>query len=243
MLGETHLLIAGATGSGKSTVLQGIMSTILHCHPTRKRFIMLDRKGTELGKYQRTPHCMRYAMEPDDMIQALREAVQLMNDRYNHMRAHGQTTYEGSDVYIIIDELAELMTTRKKAAIPLLQTLGQVARASRIHMICCTQSPLREIIPTPIKCNFPARIALKTATRQDSRNIIDIGGAELLPDPMTEHTASMYYRHGATTERYDHIPMIPDHEITQLIDHWEAQTEQEAPAPRRSLFQRIFHRH
>jgi len=136
------------------------------------------------------------------------------------MKRQHAKTYQGPDIYVIIDELADLMTTQKKAATPLLQEIGILARFVKIHMIACTQSPLRTIIPTEIKCNFPARVALKTATRQDSRNIIDQSGAELLPDPQTEHKASCIYRRGATTTLYNDLPRIPDEDRDKLIEHW-----------------------
>jgi len=136
------------------------------------------------------------------------------------MKRQHAKTYQGPDIYVIIDELADLMTTQKKAATPLLQEIGILARFVKIHMIACTQSPLRTTIPSEIKCNFPARVALKTATRQDSRNIIDIAGAEALPDPTTDHTASCLYRHGTTTTLYNDLPMIDDADRDRLIEYW-----------------------
>jgi S-DNA-T family DNA segregation ATPase FtsK/SpoIIIE len=220
MLSETHLLLAGATGSGKSTVLNAIICTALHYAPGDKQFIFLDRKGIELDAYRETPHCIQYAETPADMIHTLQNAIAIMNHRLQEMKRQHVKTYPGSHIYIVIDELADLMTTQKKAVTPLLQELGILARATRIHMICCTQSPLRTIIPTEIKCNFPARVALKTATAQDSRNIIDIRGAEALPDPMTDHTASCLYRHGTTTTLYNNLPRIDDAERDRLLEHW-----------------------
>ena len=154
------------------------------------------------------------------MIQALKTAIDIMNRRLHQMEQAHAKTYEGPDIYVIIDELADLMTTQRKAATPLLQELGILARAAKIHLIACTQSPLRTIIPTEIKCNFPARVALKTATAQDSRNIIDQRGAEALPDPQTEHRASCYYRHGAITELCENLPAITKREQMRLIEHW-----------------------
>lgn len=226
MIEQTHLLLAGATGSGKSTILNALICTMLHYSPSRKKYILLDRKGTELKPYRNAPHCLLYAKEPGEMLQALRAAITLMNDRYNYMDRHNLSSYPGSDIFIIIDEMADLMTTRKREAAPLLQTIGQLARAAKIHMIACTQSPLREIIPTPIKCNFPARVALKTATRQDSRNIMDMAGAEALPDPQTEHKASCYYRHGAVTELCEDLPRIDEQERERLLNHWTPPTQQ-----------------
>lgn len=221
MLHQTHLLIAGATGSGKSTLINGIICTALHYSPDSVQFIMLDRKGVELDEYRRTPHCLMYAEEPRDMITALQAALQLMEARKAEAKAQHVKMYQGSDIYVIIDELADLMTTHKKQVTPLLQQLGQLARFTRIHMIACTQCPKSEIIPTPIKCNFPARVALKTSCRQDSRNIIDRGGAELLPDPPTDHIAHCIYMHGAVTELCKDLPSIPDAERDRLIKHWQ----------------------
>ena len=220
MLNQTHLLIAGATGAGKSTLLNGIICTALHYAPTEKQFIFLDRKGVELEAFKAAPHCLLYAETPTDMIQALRIVLNLLEQRKSEIKHQHTKTYNGSDIYICIDELADLMTTQRKTAAPPLQEIGILARFVKIHMIACTQSPLREIIPTPIKCNFPARVALKTATRQDSLNIIDQGGAELLPDPQTEHKANCYYRHGAITELCENLPAIPDEEQQRLIEYW-----------------------
>jgi len=220
MLDQTHLLLAGATGSGKSTVLNALICTALHYAPSEKQFIFLDRKGVELEAFQRAPHCLLYAESAPDMIHALRGAIDIMNQRLQGMKRQHVKTYDGPDIYVIIDELADLMTTQKKTVTPLLQELGILARAAKIHMICCTQSPLRTIIPTEIKCNFPARVALKTATRQDSRNIIDQSGAELLPDPQTEHKASCIYRRGATTTLYNDLPRISDEERDRLVNYW-----------------------
>ena len=218
MLRQTHLLIAGATGSGKSTVLNALLCTMLHRAPTEIKFIILDRKCTTLKPFMAAPHCIRHAREPAEMLLTLRQTIQLMNDRFLYMEEAEHNDF--SDIYLIIDELADLMTTRKRDAAPLLQTLGQLAREAKIHLLCCTQSPLREIIPTPIKCNFPARVALKTATRQDSRNIIDMAGAEALPDPQTEHRADCLYRHGAITEHVINLPQIDDSERAELIQFW-----------------------
>ncbi|MBR7187929.1 MAG: DNA translocase FtsK [Clostridia bacterium] len=220
MLDQTHLMIAGATGSGKSTVLNAIICTALHYPPSEKQFIFLDRKGVELDAFRAAPHCIGYAETSADMIQTLKKCIEIMDQRLQEMKRQGVKVYPGSDIYIVIDELADLMTTQKKTVTPLLQELGILARAAKIHLICCTQSPLRNIIPTEIKCNFPARVALKTATRQDSRNIIDQAGAELLPDPQTEHRASCIYRRGATTTLYNDIPRIDDEERDRLIEHW-----------------------
>ena len=216
MLKQTHLLIAGATGSGKSTLIDGLLQTMLHQPPDQVKYIILDRKFTTLRPYAQAPHSMRHARTLDEMVMTLRDTIDLMQRRFDYLENHPA---DFSHVYLIIDELADLMTTRKRQATPLLQELGQLARESKIHIIAATQCPLREVIPTPIKCNFPARVALKTATRQDSRNIIDQAGAELLPDPQTEHRAQCLYRHGAITETWN-LPQ-PRNETEYLITYWK----------------------
>lgn len=215
MISQTHLLIAGATGSGKTTLLTGLLDTMLHDPPDARQLIILDRKHTTLKAYTHAPHTMRHARTLDEMVMTLRDTIDLMQRRFDYIEHHGDNF---SDVYLVIDELADLMTTRKRQAATLLQELGQLARESKIHIIAATQCPLREVIPTPIKVNFPARVALKCATRQDSRNIIDQAGAELLPDPQTEHRAQCLYRHGAITEKWN-LPK-PTSETEYLIQYW-----------------------
>ena len=120
---------------------------------------------------------------------------------------------------MVVDELQDLMTTHKKEAFPLLQRIAQIGRAARVHLIACTQSPIAAIIPTPLKCNFDARVALRTASRQDSRNIIDQAGCELLPRPATAHKAYGYYRRNGDTDLYP-LPYVTDEQINRMIAYW-----------------------
>ena len=211
MIRQTHLLIAGATGSGKTTLLTGLLDTILHDPPDARQLIILDRKNTTLRPYTNAPHTLLTAHTPADMVKALKAVIVEMDYRYSHPANY-------SDIYVIIDEMAELMTTTPKQATPPLQTLGQLAREARIHLIACAQTPHHKILPTVITCNFPARVALKTATAGQSRIIIDRAGAETLPDPQVEHRAQCLYRHGAITERWN-LPK-PSSETEYLIQYW-----------------------
>ena len=216
MLQQTHLLIAGATGSGKSTLIDGLLQTILHRAPTQAKYIILDRKFTTLRPYAQAPHSMRHARSLDEMITTLRDTIQLMQARFDYLEHHPANF---SEIYLIIDELADLMTTRKRDATPLLQELLQLSREAHIHIIAATQTPHHKILPTVITCNFPARVALKTATAGHSRIIIDQSGAELLPDPQTEHRAQCIYRHGAITQVWN-LPQ-PTNETDYLIQYWK----------------------
>ena len=119
-----HLLIAGATGSGKSVVVNGIITSLLYTSsPFRCQFVLIDPKKVELVKYASLPHVASYASEPADMIKSLRWACDETDRRFSVMQRDAVLEYAGSHLYVIIDELADLMTTQKKAALPLLQRL------------------------------------------------------------------------------------------------------------------------
>ena len=130
------------------------------------------------------------------------------------MQKTGVRKYAGSHVYVIIDELADLMTTNKREVKPLLQRLCQIGRAAAVHVIACTQCPLREVIPTEIKVNFDARFGLRTRSAQDSRNILGCTGCESLP-----RYGKAYYMTPAGLTRYD-ISMTDDADIAQRILYW-----------------------
>lgn len=219
MLHDNHLLIAGATGSGKSTVVNGIITTALYNSPAVARFILIDPKRCELRQYAQLPHTVTYADRPAQFVPALQTALDICEARFADAQRRNLREYDGSHIYIIIDELAYLMTTQKREVLPLLQQIAMIGRAARVHIIACTQSPVAAVIPTPLKCNFDSRLAMRTATAQDSRNIIGVKGCEALPDPKREGKAFGYYRQGANTVLYI-LPMVSESERKRLIDHW-----------------------
>lgn len=227
MLHQTHLLIAGATGAGKSTVVNGMIHAALRNAPCNVGFILIDPKGTELDEYKHLPHTLMYvdaANDPKDRpmaacIKALEYAMQLYRTRTAEMKRRKLRMYDGSDIYVIIDELMQPMTRAKREFMPLLQDLLSLARCTRIHCVCCTQSPVASVIPTPLKCNFSSRLALRTVCAQDSRNIIGIKGCENFPDPPVDHKAFGMYMRGTTMETYK-LPRIEDAERERVIRHW-----------------------
>lgn len=218
-LKQTHLLIAGETGSGKSVFENGLIYTALYKAPCDIEFILIDPKMTELIAYKDLPHTIKYACNGEDMIKALEYAVNLIMARYKDMQRRKIKTFDGGKVYVIIDELQDLMTTHRKQAFPLLQRIAQIGRAANISLICCTQSPIAKIIPTELKCNFSSRIGLRTISRQDSRNILDMPGCESFPDPAIEHKAYCYYRRNGNIDKYI-VPYTQETEINRLINHW-----------------------
>lgn len=217
MLQQPHLLIAGATGSGKSVVINGIMYMALYKSPAQVEFILIDPKRVELIDYKSLPHVIQYASEPGDMVQALENAMEITESRYKAMQAQHIKKYSGGAVYVVIDELADLMTTARRQVQPLLQRLAQIGRAANVHIIAATQCPLSSVIPTPIKVNFDSRVALRTRCAQDSRNILGVKGCELLP-----RYGQGYYMTPAGLTLYN-IPMYSQDETEKMLAYWKAQ--------------------
>lgn len=214
MAEQPHLLIAGATGSGKSVIINGIIYTqLLHC-PSESGFILIDPKRVELVQYKNCPHCLVYASEPANMVRALEKGIAIIDRRYTEMQRRHERKYTGSDVYIVIDELADLMTTNKRQVQPLLQRICQIGRAARVHVIAATQCPLAAVIPTQIKVNFDARVGLRTRSAQDSKNILGVNGLEQLP-----RYGQGVYMTPEGTKLYN-IPMYTDEQINSLVNYW-----------------------
>lgn len=228
ILHQHHTLIAGETGAGKSVLVNGLIATALYNAPSEVEFILIDPKRVVLKKYAALPHVRKYANDTN-MVDALRYAVDVMMKRYEIMEAQGIEDYTGSKVYVIIDELADLMTTNAKAVTPLIQRLCQLGRAAGISVIAATQCPLTSVIPTPVKVNFTAKIGLHVAEAQHSRNIIGKVGCESLP----QHGKCYYVKPGYNGIQT--VPMVEREEITRLINHWTAHK-----ATRKGLFARLF---
>lgn len=230
-LEQPHLLIAGATGSGKSVVINGLIYTMLHRQPggtSGAQMILIDPKRVELVQWRYTPHCVLYASEPDTMLSALFRAMDICEARYQHMQRNGVRKYGGPDLYVIVDEFADLMTTQGKTVKPLVQRLAQIGRAARVHLIIATQTPIAKVIPTEIKCNFDSRFGLRSRSAQDSRNIIGRAGLEDLP-----RYGQAVYMTPAGDELYN-VPMIPDTDVDQMANWWKVQRR------KHSLLRRLF---
>lgn len=172
LLSSNHLLIAGMTGSGKSVLLNQLiprMNGLLY---------LIDLKKVELHRYRRKA-CM-YADTQTAAVRQLEYVLKLIDKRYKRMQRRGQVLSTQEDVWVCIDELADLMVTARKQVEPLLVRIGQIGRAARVHLVMCTQQPAAAIIPTSIKLNCE-RVALRCMTAQQSKQIIEMKGAEELP--------------------------------------------------------------
>lgn len=219
MANKPHLLIAGATGSGKSVVENGIIFNLLHKGPSNVGLILIDPKKVELIQYANVPHTIMYASTDTDIIKALQLAEKISNNRFLEMQRKKIRMYDGSDIYIIIDELAHLMASLKKETLPILKRLAMVSRASKIHIIACTQTVKADILPTTLTCNLDNRVALRTSTAQQSRMIIDMAGCEKFPDPKTAGHGLMYYRNGANVTLYN-VPKYADAALDDIANYW-----------------------
>ena len=214
MLEQPHLLIAGATGSGKSVIINGMIYAAMYDSPAVNRFILIDVKRVELSDYKRLPHTIAYADDVKSAINALNLALMHTEARYKDMQRRKLRMYDGAHIYVIIDELADLMTTAKRQAMPLIQRLCQIGRAARVHVVAATQCPLAAVIPTPIKVNFDARVGLRTRSAQDSRNILGMTGCECLP-----RYGLGYYMRPEGIDKYK-IPMVADADRLRMVDYW-----------------------
>lgn len=213
-----HVLIAGTTGSGKSVLLRGILADILTRSPARAALVLIDPKKVELYDITPAPHVLYYADAPTEYRAALAGACEIMARRFDEMRARGLKSYDGRAVWIVIDEFADMIQDAPDTARQLVK-IAQIGRAARVHLIACTQRPTRDIITGALKVNFDYRVALRVPTAQDSRNIIDTGGAELLPRYGRAILRSPEYLHPVEID----IPYTPPDVIRARVEWWTRQ--------------------
>lgn len=210
---ESHLLIAGKTGSGKSVCLHNLIYHAMFKSPNDFKIALIDPKKVELNRYRNISHCIGYADDIVSIRDLLLECEYIMMSRYESMKKRGLNLWDGPTLYIFIDEYADLVLTDKKRIEPIIQRIGQLGRAAKVFCCIATQY-INGIIDTKIRCNFDRRICLHTATKSDSIKILDRPGCELLPP-----FGQMYYIGKYETVRYN-VPMVPDNDIYRLIDHW-----------------------
>ena len=229
-----HLLIAGATGSGKSVCINAVLGGfLLQATPTELKLILIDPKRVELSNFADLPHLLvPVVVEPEAAVASLRWAVKEMEERYKLFASHGARNIAAFNerapglglsalpyTVIVIDELADLMMVAAGEIEDLICRIAQLARAVGIHLVVATQRPSADIITGLIKANIPSRVAFAVSSGTDSRVILDEMGAEkllgrgdMLYLPIDQGKAQRLQ--GA---------FVSDRELDALIGHWKAQ--------------------
>lgn len=240
-----HMLVAGATGAGKSVCLNCLLLSIAYKHdPEQVKLLLVDPKRIELAVYGTLPHLVHPVVTDMNLAKsALEWAVYEMEQRYEAMARTGVrhiTTYNqklrdmGPDrpedmrdlkpfpyLIIVIDELADLMMTAAKEVEGSIVRLAQLARASGIHLILATQRPSVDVVTGIIKANFPSRIAFQVSSKHDSRTILDSIGAEYLLGQ-----GDMLFKLSGGAMQRVHGAFVGDEEIARVVKFWEDQRPQ-----------------
>lgn len=204
-LDTPHLLIAGTTGSGKSVLLNSLIYTAMQLGGT---FFFIDLKRVELKRYKRLASNLGMATEPHQVDNVLDHAISIMEQRYKTMKG-----VEGDDphIYIVIDELADLIYSCPKSCLEKVVKIGRLGRAAHVHLICATQDPSKKTLSAHLMQNFTTRIALRCFSPIESRQIIGDKGAENLPQ----------YGYGLVRTSYgirkEEIPFTPEFDINALV--------------------------
>lgn len=233
-----HLLIAGATGSGKSVCVNGIITTILmRAKPHEVKMMMIDPKKVELNVYNGIPHLLAPVVtDPKKASRALKKVVAEMERRYELFSETGTRNIEGYNEYVrkynhssnnenehpnlpyivvIVDELADLMMVASSDVEDSITRLAQMARAAGIHLIIATQRPSVDVITGVIKANIPSRIAFSVSSSTDSRTILDSGGAERL----LGRGDMLFLPVGSSKPTRVQGAFLSDDEVERVVDH------------------------
>ena len=233
-----HLLIAGATGSGKSVCINAIITSLLYrLHPEEVRFIMIDPKMLELTVYEGIPHLEGEVLtSPKKSEKVLADVVVEMEERYRRLAKAGVRNIDDYNakkgqegilpyIVIIVDELADLMMSSSTRTEALITRLAQMARAVGIHLVLATQRPSVDVITGLIKANFSARIAFQVASKIDSRTIIDGSGAEKL----LGNGDMLFIQTGHPEPRRIHGALITSLETERIVDFIKLQNYEVSP--------------
>ena len=227
-----HLLVAGATGSGKSVGLNAMICSILYkATPADVRFLMVDPKRLELSVYEGIPHLLSPVVtDAKEAAARLRWIVGKMDERYKALQAKQVRNIEGYNRavppeeklpywVVVVDELADLMMVSAGEVQTSLVRLAQIARAVGIHLIIATQRPSVDVVTGLIKANFPTRIAFQVASKVDSRTVLDGNGAEQL----LGRGDMIYVPPGANKQMRVHGAWVSDDEVKAICEFLRTQ--------------------
>lgn len=215
-LDAEHTLIAGTTGCGKTTFVRSIMqAALVRFSPAAAKFILIDPKRFELSEYEKLPHVVRYARTAAESLSALEYAAGVMHARAEELESQGGKHYRGARLYVIIDELNDLMISPLSAKIRrVMEHIITLGRALEVHLIACTQNPNAKTIPANIVDCYTCRYGLKCMRSVQSRQIVGESGCEMLP----KHGETIAIINGEIG-RYQ-LPYVTEEEIAGLIEYW-----------------------
>lgn len=220
MADAPHILIAGTTGSGKSVLLNTLLCSNMFCSvPLSTHLCLIDVKRVELAPYKKSPYTSHFALDSNAAVYWLKYYVTEMENRYKKMeslriRSLSDRPNLYPRIFIVIDELADLMLQRRKEVEPLIVRIAQLGRAAGIHLIVATQRPSTDVITGLIKANIPTKIALHTANAHDSMTILGHGGAEKL----TGKGDAIIKTADSVIERRFQTAYTPDADIEYIIE-------------------------
>ena len=234
-----HLLIAGATGSGKSVCVNSIIcSLLLRTKPDEVKMILIDPKKVEFTPYNDVPHLLAPVITDGDLAnKCLKVVVEMMDHRYDlfgnlgvrNIQAYNEYVLNHPDEHlkplpclvVIIDELADLMLVAAKEVEASIQRITQLARAAGIHLVVATQRPSVDVITGVIKANIPSRIAFAVSQAVDSRTILDQAGAEQL----LGNGDMLYLPNGETSPKRIQGVYIKDEEVNRICEYVKSQAK------------------
>lgn len=216
MMKEPHILIAGTTGSGKSTMLNTLLYTLATSQIYEVVYGIIDLKRVSLLKWKNDPHLERYATTPEEALELLNDAEFTMQNRYEQIERENKDRFEGTALYLIIDEAAELFDTVKGAK-EIVKSIARLGRAANVHIVLCSQSPNRKTLDANVTLNFTARLALRCQAAIESRQIIGCKGAEKLP----RYGTGLYLCPDNVEPEEVKINLTSDEEIDILLNEWK----------------------
>lgn len=212
--GGVHCLVAGSAGSGKSVVLN---YAIMHLSTMDVEIELYDPKKVEFSSWWVNGHVTRICTEMSSIVAGLKSDVAEIESRYNEMMKKGLRRWTGRDTYIVIDEVADLMTTNKKVIEPLLCRIAQIGRAAGYHLIIATQRPTSEVLTGKLKTNLDVRVALFCRSAQDYRNVLGTSVKETLP----WHGEAFVLEPGKDVTRYINLPNLTDNQLQYVLDAYK----------------------
>ncbi|MBI4675296.1 MAG: DNA translocase FtsK [Chloroflexi bacterium] len=238
-----HLLVAGATGSGKSVCINALITCLIMTNtPDDLQFVMVDPKRVELSTFNGIPHLLApVVVEMDLAVAALNRAVQEMDERYKRFSRDGARNIENYNalpeekrhgakmpyLILVVDELADLMLTAPDEVEHTITRLAQMARATGIHLVLATQRPSVDVVTGLIKANFPSRISFAVTSQIDSRVVLDTPGAEKLLG-----RGDMLYM-ASDSSKLSRLQgcFVSDRELEKLVVYWKGFIESAPPPP------------